>query len=394
MMILRLFEYFIYFVVLYFTVCFFLIFLKNKRDLNKGNKKYKKFEPNISVVIPAYNEEKYLGKCIKSVLNSDYKKEKMEIIVVNDGSSDGTKEIAESYGKKYKNIKIINKENTGKADSLNKGIENAKGEIIFTLDADSYIKRKSIKKVLRYFDDDVAAVTSAVKIERKKKNGIVENLQRIEYIFTIFNRKIFSFIDSVYVTPGPLSAFRSEVLKEVGGFNSKNIMEDQEMAYRIQSANYRIESCTNAIVFTKPPENLKSFYKQRVRWQRGGIRNALDYRNLIGTKYGDFGFFIMPYSILTLFFIAIVFSLVGTDLLIELENPFFDLLLSFKPIHFFSLIVFSATLLWIFLAFKKMGHKISFPTAFSYTIAYCYLICFFTIVAIIKEIIEGRKFVW
>jgi len=386
----RLIEYGMMFLVLFFTVTMLLIYLKNKKKIHE--KKKNNFQPKISVIIPAYNEEETIVETIKSVLNSDYPKEKLEVIVVNDGSVDRTADKVRSI--KDKRVKLINKKNTGKADSLNVGIKESKGEIIITLDADSYIEKDSIKKMLKYFDDDVAAVTCAVKVKEKENMTFLEKLQRLEYLFTIFNRRLFAMIHGVYVTPGPFSAFRREIFDEIGGFDPNNIMEDQEIALRIQSANYRIESCMDAVVYTDVPKDFSSFMKQRERWHRGGFRNIMKYAYTINPKYGDFGMFVMLYSVLSivlLIVVSIVVALVvSKGSMFFFENP----LLSIEPIHVLSLIIFILTIAWTVIALKEMKTvNIKKREIIAYTILYCYLITLFMFIAIFKEL-KGEKQKW
>lgn len=387
----RIVEYIMMFLVLFFTVTMLLIYLRNRKKIKESGKK-SNFEPTISVIIPAYNEEETIKGTVESVLNADYPKDKIEVIVVNDGSKDKTAEVVKSI--KDKRVKLLNKRNSGKADSLNYGIKHSKGEIVITLDADSYIEKDSIKKMLGYFEDDVAAVTSAVKVRERKDMTFLEKLQKLEYLFTIFNRRLFAMINGVYVTPGPFSAFRREIFDEVGGFDPNNIMEDQEIALRIQAANYRIESCMDAVVYTDVPKDFSSFMRQRERWHRGGFRNVMKYSYTINPKYGDFGLFVMLYSILSIVLLIVVSIVVATVVskgsVFFLENP----LLSIEPIHVLSLIVFILTIAWTVLALKEMReNKIKKRHLVAYTILYCYLITLFMFIAIFKEL-KGEKQKW
>lgn len=386
----RIIEYIMMFLVLFFTITMLLIYLKNRERLK--TKKKQNFEPTISFIIPAYNEEETIKDTIKSVLNSDYPKEKLEIIVVNDGSTDRTAEVVKTI--KDKRVKLLNKKNSGKADSLNYGIKHSKGDIIVTLDADSYIEKDSIKKMLSYFDDDVAAVTSAVKVKERENMTFLEKLQRLEYLFTIFNRRLFAMINGVYVTPGPFSAFRREIFDIVGGFDTNNIMEDQEIALRIQAANYRIESCMDAVVYTDVPKDFSSFMRQRERWHRGGFRNVLKYVYTINPKYGDFGMFVMLYSVLSIALLVVVSIAVAIAISKSSTLISSNLLLNIEPIHILSAIVLILTLSWTVIALKEMKTQdIKKRHLFVYTILYCYLITLFMFIAIFKEL-KGEKQKW
>ncbi|MEM3702375.1 MAG: glycosyltransferase [Candidatus Micrarchaeia archaeon] len=387
----RVIEYIMMFLVLFFTTTMLLIYLKNRKKVRESAKRTK-YEPTVSFIIPAYNEEETILDTIKSVLESDYPQDKIEIIVVNDGSTDRTAEVVKTI--KDKRVKLINKKNSGKADSLNKGIEKAKGEIIVTLDADSYIEKDSLRKMISYFKDDVAAVTSAVKVKERENMTFLEKLQRLEYLFTIFNRRLFAMINGVYVTPGPFSAFRREIFDIVGGFDPNNIMEDQEIALRIQAANYKIESCMDAVVYTDVPKDFSSFMKQRERWHRGGFRNVLKYAYTINPKYGDFGVFVMFYSVLSIILLIVVSLAVATAVSKGNFLVFDKLLLTIEPIHILSAIVLIITLAWTVIALKEMKeNRIKKRDLIIYTILYCYLITLFMFIAIFKEL-KGEKQRW
>ena len=326
-------------------------------------------------------------------MDADYPKDKMEVIVVNDGSTDRTPSIVKSI--KDPRVKLLNKKNEGNAAySKNYGIKRAKGEVVITLDADSVIMPNSIKKMLEYFGDDVAAVTSAVKVKEDEKVTFWEKLQKMEYLFTIFNRRLFAMINGVYVTPGPFSAFKREVFDEVGLFDPKNFMEDQEIALRIQAANYRIESCMDAVVYTRVPKDFSSFMKQRERWNRGGMRNTVKYAYTINPKYGDFGLFVMLYSVLSIVLLIVVSVVVATAIskgtMFFIENP----ILYIEPIHVLSFIVLGITILWIVIALRELNEmKIKKRYIFIYTLLYCYLITLFVFIAIFKEL-RGEKQKW
>ena len=190
------------FVALYMFFFFIILIFKNRNKMFEYPTAKKEYR--ISVLIPAYNEEGTIRETIESVLNSNYYKERLEVIAINDGSKDRTAEIVKQLMKKYSNLKLLDKQNSGKADSLNQALKIAKGELIAVVDADSYPKKDSIKKLTGYFNDEkVGAVTSAVLL--KNKNKFIEKLQAIEYVVMAWTRKLLDFIDAVYVTNGPLS---------------------------------------------------------------------------------------------------------------------------------------------------------------------------------------------
>ncbi len=400
--IVRVVEYAIAFLTLYLTVFFILLYIKYRSEVAKQPKTDKHFTPSLSIIIPAFNEEDTLEKCIKSVLNADYPKDKLEVIIVDDGSIDNTYNIALSLLKNGNRLRVFTKKNQGKAAALNFGIAKAKNDIIATLDADSYIEKNTIWRMLPYFKDkQVAAVTAAVKIVEQKSNkgrNVIEFIQKIEYLFTLFSRKMLTFVEAVTVTPGPFSMFRSWVFKEIGGFDTKSILEDQEIALRIQKHNYKIRSSMDADVYTEIPRNFNELLKQRIRWHRGGFHNTIKYLSLISPRYGDFGLIIMPLTIIAL---LALFGVFFVAILNYISQPYYlrylgfeALWLSLTPIHIVGIIILALNFLWIvwgLAQFKK--ENVSAWQLIVYIISYSYLLTIYWTAAIIKEI-KMEKLSW
>lgn len=391
-------EYAIAFLALYITVFFLLVFVSKKDEMLKVPKLREGWEPTISVVIPAYNSEETLGKCIESVATADYPQEKIEIIVVDDGSADGTSGIAKDYAKKYPNVKVFRKEHQGNAAyTKNYGIDRAGGEIIATLDADSYIEKETIRKMLPHFEsEDVVAVTAAVKVDRPQ--NFLEKLQQVEYLYTIFSRRVLVFLESVQVTPGPFSMFRSWVFKKIGKFDPTNILEDQEIAMRIQQHNYKIRSSLDANVYTEVPHGFWGLLKQRTRWHRGGLKNAAKYSNLIGPKYGDLGMIVMPLGLVA---VVAIFAVIFINIYYYATRPAYPIVMGWDalwmgigPIHVIGAVIFLLTLAWIFYGIRIMkGEKVSPLMVLAYLFSYAYLITLFWVSAILKEV-RGEKLKW
>lgn len=285
-----------YFISLFFIVFWLLVFL-DKGAKEKG-KKIKRF-PFVSICIPAYNEEKNVEETVNSVLSLNYPKDKMEIIIVNDGSTDNTRKIVQNIIKKNsnRNMLLLNQENKGKAAAMNSGLSKAKGEFFVSLDADSTVSRNALKKILPYFENDrMAAVLPLIKVKEKKT--IMQNIQYCEYLINFFYKRLMSNLNCIHVTPGPFSVYKRDIVKKLGGFDENNLVEDLEMALRIQKRNkYNIRQILTTDIETKAPSNFAGFYKQRNRWYKGSLINLSDsrYRGmLLNPRYGDLGFFQLP----------------------------------------------------------------------------------------------------
>jgi len=285
---------------LYSSIFLLLTFFENKHNLE--NPKIKKFY-DVAIVVPAYNEESCIGKTIESLLKLDYPKDKLKIIVVDDGSKDNTYEIAKRY--ESENVLVFTKPNGGKASSLNFVLKKINTDLVGCLDADSYVERSSLKKMIGFFEDEnVMVVTPSIKVG--KARNLLQHIQRIEYLMGVYLRKVFAFLGSIHVTPGPFSIYRKFFLDKYGGWDETTMTEDIELALRIQSKNYVLENSIDASVYTISPKTFRDLFKQRMRWYVGFIDNVINYKFLFSRKYGNLGIFILPSS-----FIFVGFSIMS-----------------------------------------------------------------------------------
>jgi len=287
------------FVSLYMLSMFLIIYLKNKRDIFN----YPEIGKNylISFLVPAINEQETIKETIEHIFNIDYKNI-IEVIVINDGSTDNTLEVVKSLCKKYSKLKILNnKRNLGKAGSLNKGLKIAKGELVTVVDADSYPASDSLKKIIGFFNDDkVGAVTCPVVV--RNTNKFIEKLQAIEYKMIAVTRKLLDYVEAIYVTPGPFAVYRKKALNGIGGFDEKNMTEDIEIAWNLTYNGWKRRMCLSTSVSSTAPSKFKAWFRQRRRWNVGGLQCICKYRkSLFDIKKGMLGFFIIPFFILSTF---------------------------------------------------------------------------------------------
>ena len=206
--------------------------------------------PTVSIIIPAYNEEKTIIKTIKSAINSDYPRDKLEVIVVNDGSKDRTYKVAKSF--KHPLVKVLTKENGGKGTALNYGIRHSKGEIVVTMDADSVVEPDALKLMVHKFADPKVMCTGPT-VTVNKPQGILQRVQQVEYLLGVFLRKAFESMNAIHVTPGAFSSYRRTFFDKHGLFHEDNLTEDLEMALRIQANHYKIAYSPKSIVVTNSP---------------------------------------------------------------------------------------------------------------------------------------------
>lgn len=317
------------FISLYFEIFLLVTFFENNEKIKSIKDYTRKNFPSVSVIVPCYNEESVIAKTILSILKLDYPKNKLDILIVNDGSIDNTAKVIEKFSK-FNNIRIFHKENGGKYSALNFGLKHVRTEFVGCLDADSFVDSQALKKIMNYFDKkEVMAVTPAIKIYEPK--NIIQLIQKTEYLLAILIRRVFSFLDSLLVTPGPFSIFRKEVFDKLGGYREAHNTEDFEIALRMQKNHYKIENAHTAIVYTIAPKTLKALYKQRLRWTYGFIKNIFDYKSLCFKKeYGNLGMFILPASI---FFIFSAIYFTGI-FLISILNKILDKVVEVQSIGF------------------------------------------------------------
>jgi cellulose synthase/poly-beta-1,6-N-acetylglucosamine synthase-like glycosyltransferase/spore germination protein YaaH/peptidoglycan/xylan/chitin deacetylase (PgdA/CDA1 family) len=259
------------------------------------------FLPGVTVIIAAYNEVKVINRTIEAVLANQY--HQLEILVIDDGSHDGTyEEVIRVYGE-HPLVRVMRQENAGKAAALNRGIGHATGEIIIALDADTIFARDTIAKLLRHFTNPlVGAVAGNVKVGNRINP--LTYWQAIEYITSQnLDRRAYSIINSVAVVPGAVGAWRREAIVQAGGYTTDTMAEDMDLTWRIRRIGWRIETESEAFGYTEAPDSFRNLFKQRFRWAFGTLQCLWKHRRAVG-RYGWFGRVMLP----TLWLFQIVFQ--------------------------------------------------------------------------------------
>jgi cellulose synthase/poly-beta-1,6-N-acetylglucosamine synthase-like glycosyltransferase/peptidoglycan/xylan/chitin deacetylase (PgdA/CDA1 family)/spore germination protein YaaH len=249
--------------------------------------------PLVSVVVPAFNEERVIVNTIASLLDSDYPN--FEVIVVDDGSTDGTFATVERRFGNIENVHAFSKANGGKAEALNFGWRKAKGEVVIALDADTLFDRQTIAALAhRFADPRTGAVAGNAKVGNRI--NIVTKWQALEYVTSQnFDRRAFASLNCITVVPGSVGAWRRSVLEEVGGFSSDTLAEDQDLTIQVRKLGYRIGYEENAVGLTEAPDSLRNLAKQRFRWSFGTLQCMWKHKNaLLNPRYGTLGFIAMP----------------------------------------------------------------------------------------------------
>lgn len=244
---------------------------------------YPKVFKSISVLVPAYNEEKVLHRTLDSLLYADYPNK--EIIVIDDGSKDNTLQVANRYKGR---VKVLHKENGGKASALNYGLAYSKGDIVVIVDADTIIAKNALKNIVKNFsDENVSAVAGNIKISNRM--NWLTWCQALEYLSGIqVMRRGLDYFDAITIVPGALGAFRKEVLLKAGAYNKDTLVEDFDATIKILKSGTIIKANNDAIGYTQSPQTLRDFCKQRRRWYRGNLQVLRRHSDAI--KNPRFGF--------------------------------------------------------------------------------------------------------
>jgi cellulose synthase/poly-beta-1,6-N-acetylglucosamine synthase-like glycosyltransferase len=240
---------------------------RNKKDKAKSNSE-QMYNVTISFLIPAYNEEQIIGKCIESIDKAAARYNgKTEIVVVNDGSIDNTEKIIlDSITKLvYARGKIFTISNSGKGFALDYGLKRTSGQIVFRMDADSLIDKDAITPLVEHFEDPLVGSVSGFVFPLDAPN-MFSKAQNVLYASYIYVKRAQELFDSIIVQPGPSTAFRKDALLKVGGWTHNQFGEDGEISSRMARFGYRSEFEQRSIVHTDLPHTLKGFLVQRSRW--------------------------------------------------------------------------------------------------------------------------------
>ena len=251
------------------------------------------YHPSVSVIIPAYNEDRVVTRTVRTVLDQGYGG--LEVLVVDDGSPDRTSDVVREQFGDDPRVRLFRKPNGGKASALNYGVEQATGEVIVALDADTLFPAGAIAALVRPLaDPQVGAVAGNAKVGNRI--NLVTRWQAVEYVTSQnIDRRAFSLLNCITVVPGAIGAWRKALIVESGGFSSQTLAEDQDLTMTILEKGWRIAYADKATAYTEAPDTLGGLAKQRFRWSFGTLQCAWKHAYaLLRPRYGMFGFVGLP----------------------------------------------------------------------------------------------------
>jgi cellulose synthase/poly-beta-1,6-N-acetylglucosamine synthase-like glycosyltransferase len=251
--------------------------------------------PSVSILIPAHNEEGIVLDTIRAALGQDYPD--FEVIVIDDGSTDRTSQLVATTAARL----IRHVQNQGKAAALNTGLAAARGEVIVTCDADSYFDAGALRHLVAPLADPRnGGVAGQIKLSCS--DGALRAFQLLEYASAqgLFKRAHYAFGGSVLVAPGPVSAYRADVLRLIGGVPADTLTEDVDLTFTVIRHGLRVAYEPRAIAYTDAPRTDAELRRQRLRWIRGGIQAVCKHRAMIGNRsLGLIGLFWLPIWVLS-----------------------------------------------------------------------------------------------
>jgi cellulose synthase/poly-beta-1,6-N-acetylglucosamine synthase-like glycosyltransferase len=296
--------------------------------------------PAVSVLAPAYNEAATCRDSVRAMLKLRYPDH--EVVVINDGSADDTLQVLIDEFHLYRSSRapsgalatrpikalyesrdpirlvVIDKENGGKADSLNAGLNVARAPLVAAVDSDSLLEENALLYAVKPFLEDpvrtlasggIIRVANGCTVEEGRiaqvnaPNTMLARLQAVEYLRAFLGGRVaFSFFNALLIISGAFGVFRREAVMAVGGFMTTTVGEDMEMVVRLhrfareQRRDYRIVFVPDPVCWTEVPESMKSLHRQRNRWQRGTVETVRTHaRMLLNPRYGVVGMFALPY---------------------------------------------------------------------------------------------------
>lgn len=272
---------------------------------------------SLAVIVPAYNEEKCIVDSVHALLAMDGFAP--DILVVDDGSTDDTYNVAKAAFIDEPRVKVFTKENGGKASALNLGLQLTEAEIIVAIDADTRLDRDAITWMVRHFGDPkVGAVAGCVEVANQAR--LITRFQALEYVISQnLDRRAFEVVNGIIVVPGAIGAWRRQAVLDVGAYEEDTLAEDADLTLKLERAGWRILTEPKAFARTEAPQTTRLFLRQRFRWMFGMLQVAWKHREVIRQRgVGGVKYLTLPNIVFFQFFFALVAPVVDVLLVASL----------------------------------------------------------------------------
>lgn len=266
----------------------------------------------VTVLVPAYNEAKCIENTVRSLMDSDHP---IEVLVIDDGSSDGTARIVEAMG--LPNVRVIRQLNAGKPAALNRGLANARHDIVVMMDGDTVFEQSTVRELVQPFGDPtVGAVAGNAKVGNK--DSLIGAWQHIEYVMGFnLDRRMYDILGCMPTIPGAVGAFRRSALVPLGGMSDDTLAEDTDVTMALHRAGWRVVYAENARAWTEAPETVQQLWSQRYRWSYGTMQAIWKHRRSVIEKgpSGRFGRVGLPFVSLFMVLAPLLAPLIDVFLL-------------------------------------------------------------------------------
>ncbi|WP_231158445.1 polysaccharide deacetylase family protein [Streptomyces sp. CNZ748] len=266
----------------------------------------------VTVLVPAYNEAKCIENTVNSLMASDHP---IEVLVIDDGSTDGTARIVEAMG--LPNVRVIRQLNAGKPAALNRGLANARYDIVVMMDGDTVFEPSTVRELVQPFGDPrVGAVAGNAKVGNK--DSLIGAWQHIEYVMGFnLDRRMYDILRCMPTIPGAVGAFRKSALEPIGGMSEDTLAEDTDVTMALHRAGWRVVYAENARAWTEAPETVQQLWSQRYRWSYGTMQAIWKHRRALIDKgpSGRFGRVGLPFVSLFMIVAPLLAPLIDVFLL-------------------------------------------------------------------------------
>ncbi|MCI4143310.1 MULTISPECIES: polysaccharide deacetylase family protein [Streptomyces] len=266
----------------------------------------------VTVLVPAYNEAKCIENTVTSLMASDHP---IEVLVIDDGSTDGTARIVEAMG--LPNVRVIRQLNAGKPAALNRGLANARYDIVVMMDGDTVFEPSTVRELVQPFaDPKVGAVAGNAKVGNK--DSLIGAWQHIEYVMGFnLDRRMYDILRCMPTIPGAVGAFRKSALEPIGGMSDDTLAEDTDVTMALHRAGWRVVYAENARAWTEAPETVQQLWSQRYRWSYGTMQAIWKHRRALVDKgpSGRFGRVGLPFVSLFMIVAPLLAPLIDVFLL-------------------------------------------------------------------------------
>ncbi|MBT0160047.1 glycosyltransferase family 2 protein [Candidatus Bathyarchaeota archaeon A05DMB-2] len=304
------------------------------------------YEPTVSVLIPARDEEMVIGRLLQRTTQLTYPRDKLQVVVIDDASSDGTGQIAEEFAKRYGFIEVLHRDKKtggkGKAAALNAGLKRSVGEIVFCFDADYYPQRDIVEKLVKEFVDPAVGAVQGRPVVLNEAQNIVTRLVTLERIGGYrVDQEAREQLGLIPQFGGTVGGFRRSIVAEFGGFDESMLTEDTDLTFTIYLAGYKIRYAGDAECYEEAVDGWKAYWRQRHRWARGHMQVCFKHAfNVVRSRKLNLKAKIDGLLLLNMYFVPVVTLvafLVGVSLILSGASQLFSALWLFVPVSFYSL---------------------------------------------------------